>query len=299
MKETMDLNEISIFLEVVESKGFGKAAKKLGMPNSTVSSKISSLEKHLSTTLIQRTTRQLKITQAGLNFYEQCKRGLLEIQNAERQIVASRTEPQGLLRITAPVDLGGKVLPNVISQYLAKFPKVKVELSLTDHITDLVGEKFDVAFRVGKLDDSSLIARKIGFANYALYAAPKYVKNRGLPLQIRDLREHSCLSFQPMGIEEWQLEGKNGTVKVPITGPIVVNSLSALKSFLIQGDGIAYCPKFLVEEELANKKLLRVLPDWSSKPRPFHVIYPAQKHLPPAVSTFVRFAVESLQEMFQ
>lgn len=294
----MDLNEISIFLEVVQSGGFGKAAKKLGMPNSTVSSKISSLEKRLATTLIQRTTRQLKITPGGQNYYALCKKGLQEIQNAEREIVAGQAEPQGLLRVTAPIDLGGKVLPAVLSRYLEKFPQVKVELNLTDNITDLVGEKFDVAFRVGKLDDSSLIARKVGLANYALYAAPKYLKARGQPLQPQDLREHSCLTFQPMGTEEWRLESKKGSAKITISGPIVVNNLSALKAFILQGDGIAYFPNFLVREELAAKKLVRVLPDWGSKPRPLHMVYPAQKHPPPKLSAFVALALEMLRDEF-
>jgi DNA-binding transcriptional LysR family regulator len=295
----MDLNEISVFLEVVQSGGFSKAAKKLGMPNSTVSSKISSLEKRLATTLIQRTTRQLKITPAGQSYFELCIKGLQEIQNAEREIVAAQSEPQGLLRITAPIDLGGKVLPPVLSRYLAKFPKVKVELNLTDNITDLIGEKFDLAFRVGKLDDSSLISRKVGLANYALYAAPKYLKIHGQPLQPQDLRKHACLAFQPMGTEEWRLEGKNGNAKVPIEGSLIVNNLSALKNFLLQGDGIAFFPNFMVREELAAKKLVRVLPEWGSKPRPLHILYPAQRHPPPKLSAFLSLAVEMLRDSFE
>lgn len=294
----MDLNEISVFIEVVRSGGFGKAAKKLGMPNSTVSSKISSLEKRLATTLIQRTTRRLTITQAGQAYFELCMKGLQEIQTAEREIVAAQAEPQGLLRVTAPIDLGSKVLPAVLSSYVAKFPKVKVELNLTDHITDLVGEKFDVAFRVGKLDDSSLIARRVGFANYALYAAPKYLKARGRPMQVQDLREHTCLAFQPMGTEEWRLESKKGPAKIAISGPMVANNLSALKAFILQGDGIAYFPTFLVQEELATKRLVRVLPEWGSKPRPLQILYPAQKHPPPKLSAFLTLALDMLRDSF-
>lgn len=295
----MDLNEISIFLEVVQCGGFSKAAKKLGMPNSTVSSKISSLEKRLATTLIQRTTRQIKITQAGQSYFEHCMKGLQEIQNAEREVVATQAEPQGILRVTAPIDLGSKVLPAVLSRYLAKFPKVKVELHLTDNITDLVGEKFDVAFRVGKLDDSSLIARRVGFVNYALYASPKYLKARGEPLQPQDLRGHSCLTFQPMGTEEWRLEGKKGAARVAIAGTVVANSLSAVKTFLLQGDGIAFIPIFLVQEEWAAKRLVRILPEWSSKPRPLHILYPAQRHPPPRLSAFLSLALEMLPDSFE
>lgn len=294
----MDLNEISIFLEVVQCGGFSKAAKKLGMPNSTVSSKISSLEKRLATTLIQRTTRQLRITQVGQSYFEHCTRGLQEIQNAERDVVAAQAEPHGLLRISAPIDLGGKVLPPVLSRYQEKFPKVKVELHLTDTITDLVGEKFDMALRVGKLDDSSLVARKVGHANYGLYAAPNYLKARGKPLHPLNLKEHTCLTFQPMGTEEWRLEREKGSVRVSITSSVMANNLTVIKNFLLQGHGIAFMPNFLVQEELASKKLVRILPEWGSKPRPVHILYPAQRHPPPRLRAFLSLALEMLPVFF-
>lgn len=295
----MDLNEISIFVQVVQSGGFSKAAKKLGMPNSTVSSKVSSLEKRLATTLIQRTTRQLKVTQVGQSFYEMCIKGLQEIQEAEREIASAQSEPQGLLRVTAPVELGSKVLPALVSRYLAHFPKTQVEIELSDSVSYLVGEKFDVALRVGKLEDSSLMARKLGLVDYGLYAAAKYIKARGNPKQVQDLREHTCLTFDPIGSEEWKLESKKGTAKVTISGRVTLNNLSALKEFLLQGDGIAYFPNFLAKDELASKKLVRVLPEWGSSPRPLHLVYPAQKHLSPKLSAFLTLAMEMLPEWFR
>ncbi len=278
--------------------GFSKAAKKLGMPNSTVSSKVSTLEKRLATTLIQRTTRQFKVTQGGQSFYEMCIKGLQEIQNAEREMISSQAEPQGLIRVTAPVELGSKVLPAVFSRYLASFPKVQVEIELTDGISDLVGEKFDVALRVGKLGDSSLMARKVGLVNYGLFAAPKYLKARGTPMQPQDLRQHTCLTFDPIGAEEWKLESKRRSEKVAISGRVGLNNLSALNEFILQGDGIAYFPSFLVKDELASRKLVRVLPEWGSKPRPLHIVYPAQKHLSPKLKAFLSLAVEMLKDSF-
>src|SRR5689334_23137629 len=140
----MDLNEINIFIKVVQTGSFTKAAKMLSMPNSTVSSKISSLEKRLGTTLITRTTRRLNVTPAGQAYYKKCLQGFEEIRSAEDEIAASQDEPQGLLRITAPVELGTSVLPQVVQSYINKFPKVRVEVLLTDRRVELVAENVDL-----------------------------------------------------------------------------------------------------------------------------------------------------------
>lgn len=292
----MDLNEISVFIHVVQEGSFSKAAKKLGMPNSTVSSKVSSLEKRLATTLIQRTTRQLKVTLAGQAFFEKCRLSLQGIQNAEQEVVTSQLGPRGLIRVTAPVELGSKVLPPVLAHYLSKFPSVQVKLELSDNVTDLISNNFDVALRIGKLEDSSLVARKIGVIQYGLFATPEYLKKNGRPKHPRDLRQHLCLVFNPgrgdFGTVEWRLESKNGSTKISISNRVELNNLSALKSLLLLGKGISFFPVFLVTEEIAFGKLMRVLPEWSSTSKPVHIVYPPQKHLPPKLSEFLKEAFE-------
>jgi DNA-binding transcriptional LysR family regulator len=138
----------------------------------------------------------------------------------------------------------------------------------------------------------------VGLVNYGLYAATKYLKARGTPMQPQDLRQHTCLTFDPIGTEEWRLESKKGSARVAISGRVGLNNLSALKEFILQGDGIAYFPNFLIKDELASRKLVRVLSEWGSKPRPVHIVYPGQKHLSPKLSAFLSLAVEMLQDSF-
>ncbi|MBY0515385.1 MAG: LysR family transcriptional regulator [Bacteriovoracaceae bacterium] len=294
----MDLNEISVFIQVVKEGSFSKAAKKLGMPNSTVSSKVSSLERRLATTLIQRTTRQLKVTAAGEAYFEKCNLSLQEIQNAEREVLSTQLAPQGLIRMTAPVELGSKVLPPVISRYLSKFQNVQVKLELSDNVTDLISHNFDVALRIGKLQDSTLVARKVGVIQYALFATPEYLKKNARPKHPRDLRQHSCLAFNPgrsdFGSVEWKLESKSGPTKISIPHRVELNNLSALKSLLMLGNGIAFFPAFLIKDELARGEVVRVLPEWSSSSKPVHLVYPPQKHLPPRLSEFLKQAFEMI-----
>jgi DNA-binding transcriptional LysR family regulator len=299
----MDLNEISVFIQVVQEGSFSKAAKKLGMPNSTVSSKVSSLERRLATTLIQRTTRQLKVTETGQAFFEKCCLSLQEIQNAERELVSTQLVPQGLIRVTAPVELGSKVLPPLLSRYLSKFPSVQVKLELSDNVTDLISNNFDVALRIGKLEDSSLVARKVGVIQYALFATPDYIKQNSRPKHPRDLRQHPCLAFNPgsgdFGTVEWKLESKSGSTKISIPHRIELNNLSALKSLLLLGNGITYFPAFLIQEELASGKVIRVLPEWGSTLKPVHIVYPPQKHLPPKLSEFLKQAFEMIPTLIK
>ena len=171
----MDLNEINVFLRVAQAGSFTRAAKQLGIPNSTASAKVSALERRLGVTLLQRTTRKLHLTEGGEAYFRQASQGLEEILKAEAAISASQREPQGLLRVTAPIDLGSNCLADLISAFRKKYPAVNVELIFTARYVDLVGEGVDVAVRAGKLRDSGLIARKVGVANWIPIASPAYL----------------------------------------------------------------------------------------------------------------------------
>ncbi|MBX9769040.1 MAG: LysR family transcriptional regulator, partial [Bdellovibrionales bacterium] len=197
----MDLNEISVFIRVVQTGSFSLAANQLGMPNSTVSHRVSSLEKRLGITLLQRTTRKLHVTPLGEAYFKKCLQGLEALQIAEQDIVSNQKEPQGLLRITAPAELGSTVLPQIVSDFTKKYPKVQVESILTDRRVDLLGEGVDLAIRAGPLKDSSLIAKKIGSSYFAPFASTKYLKAKGTPHQPKDLSGHDCLLFPPLGLD--------------------------------------------------------------------------------------------------
>lgn len=295
----MDLNEVAVFIKVVQLGSFSQAAKQLGMPNSTVSGKVSSLEKRLGITLIQRTTRRLNVTPAGQAYFKRCIQGLEEIKAAEIEIAAIQGEPQGLLRITAPVELGGTVLPGLISEYTRKFPKVSVETLLTEQRLDLLSENIDLAIRAGELKDSTLIAKKIGSVYFAMFATAKYLKTNGTPNHPRELRQHRCLHFTPLGLGEWRLVGPKGTLNVPILAHVVANDFMLLKAMALMSDGIVLLPTHFCLPEVSAGKLVRILPEWRSALNPVHFVYPAQRFVTPKLSTFIAMATETMKKSFE
>jgi DNA-binding transcriptional LysR family regulator len=294
----MDLNEVLVFIKVVQSGSFSGAAKKLAMPVSTVSFKVSSLEKRLGLTLIQRTTRKLKITPVGDAYYKKCVEGLASIEAAEMEVASIQGEPSGLLRVTVFYELASSVLPVIISEFTKKYPKVRVEVLITDRIVDLISENVDLAIRAGELKDSGLIAKKIGASCFGLFASPKYIKAQGLPSHPRELHKHQCLQFTPIGIEEWRLVGPTGSFNAALKGRILMNTLSGLKTMALMGDGIANLPTYYVNNEVKEKKLIRVLPDWRSTLSPTHFVYPGQKFVSPSLTAFMSSAMAVLKESF-
>jgi DNA-binding transcriptional LysR family regulator len=293
----MDLNEVAIFIKVVQLGSFSQAAKQLGMPNSTVSSKISSLEKRLGTTLIHRTTRRLNITPAGETYFKKCLQGLEEIRAGENEIAASHGEPQGLLRVTAPVELGGSVLPLIIANFLNNYPKVRIELLLSDRRMELLAENIDLALRAGELKDSSLIAKKLGYDDFSPFASPKYLKANGSPHHPRELKDHQCLHFAPLGIETWKLLGPKGSLNVAVPGRVIINDLNLIKKLAVAGMGIALLPSFFCNSEVSSEKLVHVLPEWHTIRSPIHFVYPAQKFVTPKLSAFIKLASEPIRQM--
>ena len=291
----MNLNEIAVYIQVVQSLSFSAAAKKLGMPNSTVSHKVSSLEQRLGVTLIQRTTRKLNITPAGQMYYKKCIQGLEAIQAAEMELASIQDEPNGLLRITAPVELGKSVLPAIVSKYVSKFPKVRVEMILGGRRVDLLSENVDLAIRAGALADSTLIAKKIGAPHFAPYATPKYLKSRGIPQHPRDLRHHDSILFTPMGIDEVKLVGPKGSFNAAVTSKIMVNDLDAVKDLVMMNEGIGFMQSYFCGPEIKAGKLIRLLPDWRSEQTPVHFVYPAQRFVTPKLKAFMEMALEPLR----
>lgn len=292
----MDLNEIAVFVKVVQVGSFNQAAKQLNMPNSTVSAKVSALEQRLGVTLLHRTTRKLHITQAGQNFFQKCQLGIAELKNAEEEVTLSQGEPQGTLLLTAPPVLGANLLPEILTQYMKKYSKVSVELILQDRVVDLVADGVDVAIRAGELKDSTLIAKKIGNTYFAPYATAGYLKNQGKPQHPKDLRDHCCLQFSNLGREKWVLVNKGKQkVSVPLSGKIIADDLNIIKELCLAGKGIALLPAFMCTSDEKKNKVVRVLPDWSSEMAPLSFVYPAQKFTNPKLQNFIAMASEILK----
>src|SRR5687768_10841065 len=187
----MDLNEIVVFAQVVRSGSFSAAAAKLGMPKSTVSRKVSELEERLKARLLQRTTRKLSLTDVGRTYYDYCARIAAEVADAERAVSSLQDAPRGLLRVTAGAN--ATFLGPIVSDFLARYPEVQLELFCTTRTVDLVEERFDLAIRAGALADSSLIGRSLGSGKWFLVATPEYLKKRGRPRKPEDLKKHECL----------------------------------------------------------------------------------------------------------
>ena len=294
----MDLNEIAIFIAVVEKGSFTQAAVSLDMPKSTVSAKISSLEARLGVTLIQRTTRKLHITDVGQEYYQQCLHAIAQIAQAEKQVTQDQSVPQGLLRVSAPIELGGTLLPAVIYEFQKKFPQVELELILSDKYVDFIAERIDIGIRVGILKDSSLVAKKLGNIFFAPFASPKYLKNISEPKTPLDLEHHHTVVFTTIG-DKWELFSGNSSQEIKVNKAIKINDLNLIKNLTIQGQGITLLPTFLCLPEVKAGKLVRILKKWRTGERPVHIVYPSQKHVSPKIRAFIDLASTILKNTLE
>jgi DNA-binding transcriptional LysR family regulator len=282
----MDLNEIVVFARVVQAGSFTIAAAQLGMPKSTVSRKVSDLEERLKARLLQRTTRKLSLTDVGRTYYDYCARIVGEVEDAERAVSSLQDTPRGPLRVTAGSNT--TFLAPIISDYLKRYPEVRIELFCTGRAVDLVEERFDVGIRAGTLADSTLVARSLGRVGWFLVATPAYLKKRGRPRSPEDLMKHGCLFFGT-GLDGvgWRLENNGRSVQVALSPRMAVNDMDILRAVATAGQGIALLPAFQCVEELRARRLERVLGDWSAPSVGVHVVYPSTRHLSPKVKTFI------------
>ena len=291
----MDLNELLVFARVVQSGSFTAAGAALRMPKSTVSRKVSELERRVGAQLLQRTTRKLRLTEVGRAYFERAARAVVEAEEAERVVTRMQSAPHGLLRVTAPLNF--PVLGPLCAEFLARYPEVRVELVCTDRPVDLVAEGFDVAVRAGQLADSTLIARRLGTIQRGVLASPGYLKAHGVPRKPAELAQHACLVFTG-GRESgsWVLQSGTRSVTVPVPARISVNDFDLLHAAALAGAGLAMLSVHACVEDLAAGRLQRVLPAWNSPATPLQAVYPGSRHLAPKVSAFVDFLRERWRE---
>jgi DNA-binding transcriptional LysR family regulator len=282
---------IPVFVKVVEAGSFSAAARLLDMPKTTVSAKIAALEKRLELKLIQRTTRKLHVTEAGMKYFRHCANAIRELELGEAALRSTQGEPTGLLRVTAPVDVGHLVLPRVTRAYLARYPGTTVELLVSNRTVDLIGEGIDLAIRAGTLKDSSLIAKRFFDVGATLWASPAYLAQLGNVSQPRSLAKASFVLFK--GINTLRLTDGKSEVEVPIGGRIVADDLEAIKALAVLGEGIAWLPDFLAADAVTAGSLVAVLPNWKSKPLGgISFVYPGRKYPSPKVQAFIQVAQE-------
>ena len=288
----MDLDGIAVFVKVVQAGSFSQAAKLLNMPNSTVSAKVAALEKRLGVTLLQRTTRRLHLTEAGEGYFRRCMTALEELHAAENELAIERGETKGVLRLTAPVELGRSALPPVLDVLMKRHPAIKIDLIITNRLVDLVAENIDVAVRAGPLKDSGLIAKRFVLGQFGLWASPSYLKNNSVPRNPDELKEHDCLRFAPFTGRKLQLTNGRERAQIALAGRITADDFEALRALAVLGWGIALLPSFLCAEEAKERKLVSVLPNWRGDSVSISVVYPAQRFVAPKIRAFITAAEE-------
>lgn len=295
----MDFNQVAVFVKVVQAGSFSAAARLLGLPTSTVSNRVAMLEKRLGVTLLQRTTRRLHLTDAGQVYFEHASTGLVHMLDAEVAMTEVAKEPCGLLRVTAPVDVGDEILSSILGQMRSQWPKVDIELVLMNRYVDLVAEGVDVAIRTGLLKDSTLIAKNAGIARWAALASPDYLANAAYIGAPQALRHHTCLQFTPLGKETWTLHDAATSVTVPMLGQVLANDVGLIMGMALAGDGVALLPVYLCRQACEEGKLVRVLPEWHAKADPIHIVYPRQRFMPPRLRAFVDLASQELRKWLE
>ena len=301
MGTTIDLNHVAWFVRVVEAESFTRAAEGLGLRKSSLSRAVSRLEEDLGVRLLQRTTRRLSLTDAGRSYFAQARSALSGLADAAATVSDMGKEPRGIVRVTAPVDIGVILLSDVVARFLKDYPKIHIELALTSRIVDLVAEGFDLAVRAGKLEDSSLMARRVGSADLGLFATPSYLARKGQPKKVAELANHDCVLFRAKdGHTEWRLTGPQGEETVAVKGPVSVDDLLVVRQAVESGIGIGLLPLFMLgscAERGAKTTAVRVLPEVALRGSALHVVTPSARHQPARVALFRDFLVDSLADL--
>ncbi|CAN5342075.1 LysR family transcriptional regulator [soil metagenome] len=289
----MDLNRATTFVRVVESGGFTRAAETLGLPPSSVSRSVQRLEEELGITLLERTTRKVSLTDAGRAYFERARDALAGLEEATALALDAARETHGLVRIAVPLDFAAK-LGTIIAAFQIQYPRIRIELTFTTSGGELVGDVADLAITFGKLPDSSLVARRLGNSVHQLYAAPRYLADHGAPKTVTELATHEGIVQRAIaGEARWNLSGPDGDVNVDIRGRLVADHQQIVVDATVAGLGIALLPTFFAEPLVADGRLDRVLPAYTTE-SPMHVLTHASRHLPRRVALFRDYLAEAL-----
>ena len=283
-----DLGNILIFVKVAQFESISKAALSLGMPISTVSRRLAALESGLGVSLVRRTTRRVSLTPQGREYFNQCQEPLTLIQEAERVLTQAQKKPEGTLKISVPVLLGQEPFLDFISGFLREYAKVRIDLVITNLFLDPVADNIDVAIRFGELEDSSVVATKVGRSVRYVVATPDYLKGRKLPAEPDELKLHDCVMLNAKHNEtDWDLVSGHSEIRVRVSGPISSHDFNSVSTFVFRGHGIGLLPSTYCDEALARGTLVRLLPKWRSPQIPVFAIYASRKFLPSRLSVFL------------
>lgn len=289
-----DLNDMMVFLAVVETGSFTRAADRLGIPKANVSRKVSRLEKQLDITLLERSTRSQHLTEAGKLYLGHCKRIHEELDLANASILELQQSFKGNLKIGTSVSMGQKILKPALAKFMHQYPELKVQLNLVNRRVDFIEEGYDVLIRIGQLDDSMLIAKKLGTISRKLFASPSYIAKNGLPQSASDLVNHQLLVMNPV----------NNEIKLPLISQqgeqftlqckprLLVDDFALLKQSIIDGLGIAVLPEYMGKGEIESGQLVKVLPDWGLEDVDVFALYPRNRVKIPKIKALLDFISE-------
>lgn len=285
------ISDLDIFARVARTGNMSAAGREMGLSPAVVSKRISLLEERLGARLFQRTTRQLTLTETGDGYFKRVVDILSLVEEAEDFVSRRNTKPRGLLKITAPTSFSRLHIAPYLAEFVARYPDIELDFHLTDNFVDIIREGFDVAIRIGELQDSSLVARKLAPDTRVICAAPSYLEKAGLPTRLADLESHVCLSAGAQDM--WRLEGPDGQRQVRVKGNIRSNSAELIREALLAGLGLGLRGTWEVGRELANGELKVLLPEYrGSSNVAIYAVYPCREFMPAKVNVFIEFLSE-------
>lgn len=285
-----DFNAVSVFVSVVEAGSFTAAARLLALPKSSVSRRVKHLEDHLGVQLLQRTTRQLRLTDAGREYFERVSSALAGVEEAQAAISDLQDQPKGVVRLAASTEWGGWILAPIVALFIDRYPEIRVDLSITDRMVDLVKDGFDLALSSGPLADSSLLVRTIESLESGLFAAPAYLAKHGTPRTVAELASHAFVLRRPGPSNRLQLFGAR-TETVVVTGPVTTDDRSFGFEAVRAGLAIGVLP---TKGCAGHSGLTHLLPEYRLAGVSTQIVYPASRHVPQRVVLFRDFLVEHL-----
>jgi DNA-binding transcriptional LysR family regulator len=294
----MDLSsELSFFYTLAKSGSLTATARELNLTPPAVSKRLAQLEARLGVRLLNRTTRRVSLTEEGELYYREAARILSDIQQLEQTVTSRRAVPRGLVRVNATFGFGHRCLAPVISKFVRQYPEVRVQLQLTDKPINLADEGYDIGIRLGRLEDASLIARRIASNRQLLVAAPGYLERHGTPKHPNELAKHDCLVIREndaYGV--WKFANKSESVTVRVSGTLASNNGEVVRNWALEGHGIVLRSEWDLADHLQRGKLVEVLPQWRGPDADIHAVFPQRLHLSAKVRVLIDFLVESFSE---
>ena len=284
---------VSEFVAVAEAESFTAAGKRLGISTAQVSRQVSALETRLSAKLFYRTTRQVSVTELGNIYYQHCRQLLDGLDEAERAITNLQSTPTGKLKITAPVTYGERTIAPLVNSFVAKYPGLEVRLHLTNQTLDLIDEGYDLAIRLGKLGDSTMMAKRLASRTQYVCASPDYLATHGVPHSLSELEQHNCLKGT---LDYWRFQENGNARNIKVKGNIRCNSGRALVDAALKGIGIVQLPDYYVSHSIENGQLISLLEYLREPDEGVWALYPHNRHLSPKVRMLIDYLVKELGE---